>query len=332
MWFVKHRSKGHVVSLLLIALSLLVAVLLIANRQQVVDQITVWQYKPSQEISSFAEKSGMSDTGKFYYYASQPSLESTQDFNAKCGRTEASTAILGCYSSQKIYIYNVTDARLDGIKSVTAAHEMLHAAYERLSGSERDRINKLLESEYQKFKDDADLTERMAFYERTEPGQQNNELHSVLGAEIADLSPDLEKYFARYFSDRSKVTKLHDSYSAVFEGLQDRAETLSTRLHELGNAIEEGTAAYNTDVEQLNRDIGRFNSRAENGGFDSQAQFENERSDLMARADQLEATRTLLNDNINEYETLRQELSTIAAQSEELNRSINSSLAPAPSL
>lgn len=332
MWFVKHRSKGHVASLLLIALSLLVAVLLIANRQQVVDQITVWQYKPSAEIQGFAEQSGMSDTGKFYFYASQPSLESTQDFNTKCGRTEASTAILGCYSTKKIYIYNVTDERLDGIKSVTAAHEMLHAAYERLSDSERNRINTLLDAEYQKFKDDKDLTERMDFYDRTEPGQQHNELHSVLGAEIVSLSPELEKYFSRYFSDRSKVTKLHDMYSAVFEGLQDRAEALSTRLHELGNRIEEGTAAYNTDVEQLNRDIERFNSRAENGGFDSQAQFENERSDLIARTEQLNATRTSLNNDIQEYETLRQELSTIATQSEELNRSINSSLAPAPSL
>ncbi|HEX6415913.1 MAG TPA: hypothetical protein VFZ62_00095 [Candidatus Saccharimonadales bacterium] len=332
MWYAKHRSKGHAVSLLLIALSLLVAVLLIANRQQVVDQITVWQFKPSAEIQSFADQSGMSGTGRFYYYASQPSLESTQDFNTKCGRAEASAAILGCYSSRKIYIYNVTDERLNGIKAVTAAHEMLHAAYERLSDSERSRIDGLLDAEYQKLKGDKDLAERMAFYERTEPGQQNNELHSVLGAEIASLSPELEKYFSRYFADRSKVTKLHDSYSAVFEGLQDRAEELSTRLHDLGNTIEEGTAAYNADVERLNEDIQRFNSRAENGGFDSQAQFENERNELISRTNQLEQTRTNLNDAIQEYEALRQELSTIAAQSEELNRSINSSLAPAPSL
>jgi len=332
MWYAKHRSKGHAVSLLLIALSLLVAVLLIANRQQVVDQITIWQFKPSQEISGFAEQSGMSNSGKFYYYASQPSLESTQDFNTKCGRTEASTAILGCYSSKRIYIYNVTDDRLDGIKAVTAAHEMLHAAYERLSDAERSRINSLLDAEYQKLKGDADLTERMAFYERTEPGQQNNELHSVLGAEIASLSPELEKYFSRYFSDRSKVTKLHDSYSSVFEGLQERAENLSTRLHDLGNQIEEGTAAYNAAVERLNEDIQQFNSRAGSGGFDSEAQFESERSELIARTDQLERTRTDLNNTIQEYETLRAELSTIATQSEELNRSINSSLAPAPSL
>ncbi len=47
-------------------------------------------------------------------------------------------AILGCYnpSSRDIYIYNVTNSELDGVKEVTAAHEMLHAAWERLSESE----------------------------------------------------------------------------------------------------------------------------------------------------------------------------------------------------
>ena len=35
------------------------------------------------------------------------------------------------------YIYNVNDERLNGLKEVTAAHEMLHAAYERLPESDK---------------------------------------------------------------------------------------------------------------------------------------------------------------------------------------------------
>ena len=37
------------------------------------------------------------------------------------------TAVLGCYANREISIFNVTDQRLDGIREVTAAHEMLHA-------------------------------------------------------------------------------------------------------------------------------------------------------------------------------------------------------------
>ncbi len=81
---------------------------------------------------------------------------------------QISRAILGCYVTQRIYIYDVKDAKLDGIREVTAAHEMLHAAYERMSSSEQTKVNALLEVEYEKLRNDKDLAERMAFYARTE--------------------------------------------------------------------------------------------------------------------------------------------------------------------
>ena len=329
----KHcRGHGHLFGILATVVCVFAALLLFVNREYVVDQLSIWQYKPSSAVAVLADRSSMNDNGKFYFYASQPVIENTQSFNNDCQRKENSTAILGCYNGRYIYIYDVTDPRLDGIREVTAAHEMLHAVYGRFNGSQKQSVNKLLEQEYDKLKNDKQFAERMAFYARTEPGERDNELHSVIGTEIAHISPELEAHYKEYFSDRSKVVGLHTQYASVFANLQSRSDDLSKQLTALGDKIERESLTYNTDVNTLNRDIEDFNAKASSSGFSSQSEFQRARSALVDRANQLDAHRTTINDEIAQYESLRQELASIASQSEALNRSIDSSLAPAPSL
>lgn len=328
----QSRDHGHVVALLATIICVAIAALLFINRQFVVDQLSVWQYKPTADVVSLATRSGMNDTGKFYFFAAQPAVEEAQEFNKQCDRKEDTTAILGCYNGRNIYIYNVTNQSIDGIREVTAAHEMLHAAYDRLSGSEKTHVNALLEAEYDTLKTDAKLAERMAFYDRTEPGERDNELHSVIGTEVASVSPELETYYKKYFTDRSEVTALHQKYATVFDDLQNRSQALISRLTTLNKTIEQDTAAYNKDVSKLNQDIETFNAKANAGNFTTQSEFQGERAALLARANQLDAKRQSINTDVAMYESLRQQLAAIASQSEVLNKSIDSSLAPAPSL
>lgn len=274
----------------------------------------------------------MNDGGKFYFYISHPSIESAEEFNKKCSRKETGTAILGCYNGQTIFIYNVTDERLDGIKEVTAAHEMLHAAYSRLGEAEKKSVNELLEKEYEQLKNNKQFAERMAFYDRTEPGERDNELHSIIGTEVASISAELEMYYKKYFEDRLKAVRLHEKYAAVFNSLQKRGEEISAKLTDLAKAIESGSSQYNNDVAQLNQDIAAFNAKASSGGFSSGADFNAERARLIARANQLDIARQTVNDSIAEYNQLREELAAIATESDTLNKSIDSSLAPTPRL
>jgi len=333
MWRLKPRKQhGHIAGLVVAIITVVAAALLLLNRTYVVDQLTVWQFKPSNEVAALADRSGMNDSGKFYFYASQPAVLDEAAFNQQCDRKEEATAVLGCYNGRAIYIYNVTDAQLDGIKEVTAAHEMLHAVYARLNDSEKQRISALLETEYEKLKNDERWAERIAFYARTEPGERGNELHSMIGTEVRDLNPELEDYYKRYFADRSKVVALHEKYASVFESLKSRGEALSQQLTELGNQIEQATISYNADVNQLNADIDTFNRRAEGGEFLSQAEFQAVRSALLARVNDLESRRQTINADIARYTTLREELLSIASQSDALTRSLDSNLAPAPSL
>lgn len=297
----------------------------ILNRQLVLDQLRVWRYQPSSEISALANNIGLSEHGRFQFYAAWPRLESSTEFNTECRRAEKASPILGCYKQDDdtIHIYNVTDAELDGIKEVTAAHEMLHAAYARLSEADRQRLGELLETAYARLKDDK-LEERMAYYDRAQPGSRANELHSILGTEFADLGDELEAHYRKYFADRSKVLALHASYNQKFVALEQQAAELTASLARQKTAIDGQKVSYDIDLRNLNQKISEFNQRAANGDFDSQEQFNSERAALQAKGRELERRRAAILQLINIYNADVEKLNALGEQAERLNQSLDS--------
>jgi hypothetical protein len=89
---------------------------------------------------------------------------------------------------------------------------------------------------------------------------------------------------------------------------------------------------YNAEAADLQRAVSSFNARARSGGFASQAAFASERQRLVARSSALEALRAGIDDDFSRYNQLIAEYNSIAIETNELNRSLNSSLAPAPSI
>jgi len=328
MNLLRRISATGLVSLVAIGL----AAVIWTNHQYITDEFNYLRFQPSSSVATLADRSGMNDTGRFLFYASEPQIDDAQNFNGKCGQTEASTAILGCYTGQRIYLYDVTNAELDGITEVTAAHEMLHAAYERMNDRERTQVNSLVEAEYATLKNDKAFAQRMAFYAKTEPGERDNELHSIIGTEVTTISPALEEHYRQYFSDRGLVTALHTKYAAIFANLQNQEQQLTDQLTQLGNTIDSDSINYNAQVSQLNTDIQSFNQRASSGGFNDEADFQAARAALVNRVAALNVLRTTINNDVSQYSTLKQELATVSTQSDALNRSIDSNLAPAPSV
>lgn len=328
-----NRNKtGLLVSIIICCAFVAISMIIIINKQNIVDQIAVWQYNPSSEVEALVDRAGMNNSGKFLFFASQPKLDSTQDFNTECDRIENVTSILGCYSDSKIYIYNVTDVQLDGIREVTAAHETLHAIYSRLSNEEKSKIDSLIEKEYIKLKVDKDFSDLMAFYDRTEPGQRDNELHSIIGTEVGTVSPELESYYDKYFSNRQSVVSLNAQYSNVFKQLKSRADELAKKLNEYSLSIKANTDSYNTDAAKLSSDIASFNARAASGDFSSQSQFNKERTALINQTSNLESVRTSIKNDVANYELMLTEYNSIASQSKKLYNIIDSTLAPTPSV
>ena len=309
--------------------------LILVYRQRIIDQITVWGYKPTEQATSLVKRAGLNDNGIFYYYASQPSLFDTStavEFNKTCNNTEKTSAILGCFSGNKIYINYISDKQLDGISEVTAAHETLHAIYNRISDSEKIKVDKLLEDEYKKLSGNNYYADLLAFYSSYEPGQRDNELHSIIGTEVAQLDPELESYYDQYFVNRQDVVNLDAKYSGVFKSLKAKADDLSGQIDKLLSVITSLSSQYNIDAQLLKNDISAFNERAQNGGFTSQSQFNNERAVLVSRAAALDATRATIQNDYKNYQDMVAQYNSYATQSKKLFDTINSNLVSSPSV
>ena len=317
---------------ILLCITLIVgAAWIVLNRQLLIDHVLVWQYQPTEEVAALAEDAKMTDHGRFLFYAAKPRLEGTQAFNEVCKRQEEQSAILGCYTNGRIFVYDIQDMRLDGVKEVTAAHEMLHVAYERLSGAERKNLADELEKVYMSVKDPK-LEERMAYYERTEPGQQANELHAILATEYESLTPPLEEHYKQYFTDRGALVALHERYSGKFAELANTTSDLQHKLESLSAEIAAQSLQYDAAIQDLNSSIEQFNVRAGEGAFSNRGQFEAERASLVERADELKTQRTQINSKVEEYERLRLQYNSLVDESNSMQQALDSSLAPAPSI
>jgi len=319
---------GWIVSALLIAGSIWLWV----ERQYVVDAIQYSQYSPSSTVKDVAERAGLTDDARFTFYATRPSVETSEAFNQHCQRKEADSPILGCYASDRIFIFNITDERLKGIKTVTAAHELLHAEYDRLPDSEKKRLQPLLQAAYQRVTN-SDLEARMKYYEKTEPGEAFNELHSILGTEYGSLGKDLDNYYKKYFKDRTALVALHQKVEQTFNALSDEADALVGQIEKLAASINNDTAQYNADVTSLNAAVTSFNSRAQQpGGFTTQQEFQTARQKLINQSNALAAFRQQIQANIAEYKTLLARLDSINSESASLNASLDSTLSDVPKI
>ena len=308
----------------LLSLTLLIgAGFALLNRQALADQLTVWSFEPSAAVQSINDRLQLTEKGQFYFYASQPEVAPAETFNEDCPRQEPGSPILGCYTLNRIFIYDIQNERLDGIEEVTAAHEMLHAAWDRLPQAEQSRLETLLLQAYEE-NQTPELLERISYYERNQPDDIVNELHSILPTEVRSIGSELEQYYAQYFEDRAAVVTLFETYNSVFLSILDRLDSLLTELEQLDATIEQRRANYEAAVANLSRDIDSFNARASNGGFSSQQQFNTERSVLVQRTNSLEQEQIAITNLINRYNTLYEEYTDLGAELQQLNESIDS--------
>ena len=172
-------------------------------------------FTPPAAVAAVEGSIKLTPTAQRTFRATQPAIETSDQFNAHCKSTERTAAILGCYYGDRIYLFDVENAELAGAKEVTAAHELLHAQYARLNIFERPKVDSIIKKAYQKVKNDPEIAKAMEYYREAEPGAELDELHSIIGTTIGELDSDLEQYYARYFTDRASLslkTKLTRQY------------------------------------------------------------------------------------------------------------------------
>lgn len=311
---------------------MLAAGLLWWNRAWVVDTIAASQYTPSSAVQTIVQRTGLNADATRILYATHPEISDATQFNAQCADHEKSTVILGCYTGSRIYLYHVENLELDGVTDVTAAHEMLHAAYTRLNLWDKPKVDAMITAQSAQLKSDAAFVERMKVYDGLDEQAKLDELHSVIGTEVTSISPELEAYYARYFNNRQSTVGLYKQYSGVFIALQDESKALAAALETQAKDINQQIQAYNMDAQALSRDIQAFNTRADSGGFGSQAQFAAERSGMVARVNALDAKRRAIETASSQYQQQVERYNSISNHINQLNTSLDSTLAPAPSV
>jgi hypothetical protein len=192
----------------------------------------------------------MTDSARQIFYLNQPTIESRKSALNLCKSTEH-TVVLGCYVPNKgIFLQEVSDPRLQGVMEVTAAHEMLHAAYQRMSLLEQTQLNKQLQSAVQQLQNSR-IIQLIETYRAQDPKSVDNELHSILGTEVQNLSPELEEHYRKYFTERSTVVALSERYESVFTAIRDKAKQLGKQLVARKSAIEQLSAQVKSESENI---------------------------------------------------------------------------------
>ncbi|MGH7157888.1 MAG: hypothetical protein ACREGD_02295 [Candidatus Saccharimonadales bacterium] len=300
--------------------------LFLVNRDYLHDQVVLRGYTPSADIAVLAADTAMTEYGQRLFYVNKPQLDDKIAFNEACRDLGEEAAVLGCYKGnrQGIHIYDITDPRLHGIEQVTAAHEMLHQAYDRLDSKTRARIGALLEDYYRSGLADEGVKSKMAIYEK-DGANLANEMHSIFGTEINELPVELEAYYSRYFTDRQKVVEFRNLSKAEFEKYRSQIENYDRRLEELRPQIDQMEQQLKEEVAELQAAKSKLDADLAAGRVQ---EYNAGVAPYNALVAQYNRDLAALNRKIEEYNRLVQERNALSVQVSELNKALDSILTP----
>jgi len=316
------RFTAKTLKVLLLVSFCVALVLGVTHVRAIEDWVQLRNYTPPAAVSTLAVEATMTPEATHIYYVNHPVIEpSPITFRKACAIAEQ-TIVLGCYHSNQagIEIYDVKDARLKGVEEVTAAHEMLHAAYDRLSSREKNTINAELLDYYNNHLTDQRIKDTMDSYKKTEPNDVVNEMHSVFGTEVANLPAPLENYYKQYFVNRGAVTTYAASYEGEFTSRSAQIDADDAQLSGMKAQIQNDEQDLQTQLNGLQAD----RSQIENSGTESEVNQYN------SRVSTYNAGVRKLQSEIAAYNSLVETRNAIAADLASLQSSLDTRLTAQP--
>jgi hypothetical protein len=186
----------------------------------------------TREAKVFVGTTQMTDQGKELFLGARPQIDDRAAFAKDCPTPDSRNAfVLGCYQPgrRRIFILRVDRPDLAATMTVTAAYEMLHAAYAELDTTARKRVDAMVDDAFRASRDErlralADELGGLPARERSDA------LHSLLGTEVAQLPEDLEHYYAVFFRDRQAVVSAFWSYKTAFDALDSQLDRLAQEI------------------------------------------------------------------------------------------------------
>lgn len=295
-------SKKKLIALIVATSSVILMALCVGlNLQLLKDRLAGRDYTPSVEIAEITETLRLTQRGEAIFYATHPQLQSKTAFNENCGRDgSAVNYTLGCYKnddSERIYIYNPEIKEIDenGIhynlkadRDVTVLHEILHAAYERLSKNEQADICEDLRDVEQST---AKLSSELELYDEA---HYCTEAFARVGSEYLNFAQ----------SDAiDRLTPIYGRYFEVNEELMNSYWQNVVQADELMETISNSNNTLNTAQNNLHAEIDNYYRNSTSEKYSSVNSQIAQYNDMVATHNSLVATARKIRDGLDSERT-----------------------------
>ena len=290
------------------------------ERYAIYDIYRLHDYNAPVPVSALATSDTMTKKAQNLFYVNHPQLLDRTSFGNHCPEDEQ-TIVLGCYVPRDgIYLFDVTDERLHGVEEVTAAHEMLHAAYERLDSNTREHIDTLTQQAYANLVDQR-VRDNIEAYRRSDPSVVPNELHSILGTEVSSLPAELEQYYSQYFTNRAVVVAFSNNYEKEFTDRRATLDEDNNKLKDMKTRIDAAESELSSLKAQLLAQRQSMEDLSRAGNYEA---FNAQVGPFNAGVDSYNAKAAALKIQIDAYNALVDQVKALQLEVNNLRQSLDS--------
>lgn len=262
------------VGLVFMALVAFGAIFAYQNKWQIRDRLVSRSYISSEKSEVVRSSLSLSEEGDLVYRASLTEVDGKDKFRERCPvKSFEEASVLGCYAKQRIYVLEVNETKLKGVEEVTAAHELLHAQFERMRSRQKKELFGLLDKLNSEL-EDKDTKNLLASYEKQlgKGEELYNEMFAIFGTQLERVGPELEAIYDNYFLNRAQLVKMFQAYSGEFKRLEQAVADYDAELSKLRAEKDALEAELNAKSSELESEKNRIDSLANDGSSEYRSQ------------------------------------------------------------
>ncbi|QGQ18096.1 hypothetical protein GC089_00950 [Cellulomonas sp. JZ18] len=221
--------------------------------------------EPTPEVAALADEMFLTQEGRELLYRARPQLLGAAEFAGHCGagvRAVRAEGAVGCYrpasgtdvSGGSIVVYVPADARLHGFVVETTAHELLHAAWDELTPTERGEAAELLRDVVAGIDPADPIHAQIAGSVGGYEGNRPTEHFAYVGSQVwreGGLHPRLEALYGRYVAHRAALVEVSTAFQGRLDRLAADADAAVSALSARRNEHAQARAQLAADVATL---------------------------------------------------------------------------------
>lgn len=223
------------------------------------------------DIAAVADRAFLTDHGREILTEVGARSAAGDDLRSSCEREDTADdhAVAGCFGRAGIVVFVPTDARVADAAVTTLAHELLHAAFDRLGSGEVWRVKDQLHAAIERVPADDPVHQQIEWSVGDHEELRDTELFAYLGSQVwleGGFDPALEAVYARFFTDRAGLVAVGHSVTAAVDGFiadydnavaqlteaETDAVTQRAQLDADRQGYELDRASYQTDADRYN--------------------------------------------------------------------------------